>query len=145
MGLTQHYYKVNNRLLNARGVIDHPLHSYKYDAEYEMTRKFQLEKYLLRNKETNDMEKKVIEEIRRLEIVIRKEEREQISLKKALRLEEVVDEATDNNVENIVEEHNQDKIDVPVYTRQQYLQKPLPLPPKLNAKMIDVLQGLNIP
>ena len=32
-----------------------------------------------------------------------------------------------------------------MYTRQQYLQKPLPLPAKLNAKMTDVLQGLNIP
>jgi hypothetical protein len=40
---------------------------------------------------------------------------------------------------------NEDKVHVPVYTRQQYLQKPLPLPPKLNAKMIDVLQGLSIP
>lgn len=32
--LKEHYYKVNNRLLNARDIIDHPLHSYKYDAEY---------------------------------------------------------------------------------------------------------------
>ena len=34
MLVIQHYYKINNKLLNARKNIDHPLHSYKYDAEY---------------------------------------------------------------------------------------------------------------
>ena len=62
-----------------------------------------------------------------------------------MKLEEVVDEGIENDVDDVVEEQNKDKVDVPVYTRQQYLQKPLPLPPKLNAKMFDVLQGLNIP
>jgi hypothetical protein len=41
---------VNSRLLNLRGIIDHPLHSYKYDPEYEITRKIEMEKYLTRDK-----------------------------------------------------------------------------------------------
>lgn len=48
---------------------------------------------MLRNKEKNEEEKNLIEEIRKLDVVIKKEEREQISLKKALKLEEVLNEA----------------------------------------------------
>ena len=62
-----------------------------------------------------------------------------------MKLEEVVDEPIENDVSQLIDDNNQDKNDVPVYTRQQYLQKLLPLPQKLNAKMFDVLQGLNIP
>jgi len=32
-----------------------------------------------------------------------------------------------------------------VYTRQQYLSKPLNLPGKVNERLIEVMQGMNIP
>ena len=32
-----------------------------------------------------------------------------------------------------------------VYTRQQYLSKPLNLPGKVNERLMEVLQGMNIP
>ena len=32
-----------------------------------------------------------------------------------------------------------------LYTRQQYLNKPLNLPGKINERLTEVLQGMNIP
>lgn len=32
-----------------------------------------------------------------------------------------------------------------MYTRQQYLSKPLNLPGKVNERLIEVMQGMNIP
>lgn len=34
---------------------------------------------------------------------------------------------------------------IKVYTRQQYLSKPLLLPGKVNERLLEVLQGMNIP
>lgn len=58
-----------------------------YDKKYEVNRKYELEKYLMRNKVDTDREKNLISEIKRLEILIKKEEREQINLKRALKLD----------------------------------------------------------
>jgi hypothetical protein len=70
------------------------LYNYHYDIEYEKIRKFELEKYLMRSKEKNDEEKKIMEELRSLENTIKREEREQLNLKKILKL----DENNDNDV-----------------------------------------------
>ena len=40
-----------------------------YDKKYEVNRKYELEKYLMRNKVDTDREKNLISEIKRLEIV----------------------------------------------------------------------------
>jgi hypothetical protein len=131
-------------VLTKRGVKDHQLCNYKYDRKYEENRKFEQEKYLLRNKDKNDEEKNIIEDIRKLDIVIKKEEREQINLKKALKLEEVVNDAEKDFAE-MLDVAKLAQIEHPVYTRQQYLSRPLQLPPKVNSKLLEVMQGLNIP
>lgn len=46
----------------------------------------------MRNKDKNEEEKKIMEELRSLEFVIKKEEREQMNLKKILQLDEQNDE-----------------------------------------------------
>lgn len=46
----------------------------------------------MRSKMDTDREKNLINEIRRLEILIKKEEREQINLKKSLKLDEIPEE-----------------------------------------------------
>ena len=43
--------------------------NYVFDKKYEVNRKYELEKYLMRNKVDTDREKNLIAEIRRLEIV----------------------------------------------------------------------------
>jgi hypothetical protein len=56
-------------LLIQRGRSDHPLANYYFDKKYESNRKYELEKYLMRNKVDTDREKILLSEIRRLEIV----------------------------------------------------------------------------
>ena len=52
-----------------RGDKNHPISNFNFDGEYEKVRKFQLEKYLMRSKDKNEEEKKIIEELRKLENV----------------------------------------------------------------------------
>ena len=52
----------------------------------------------MRNKDKNEEEKKIMEELRSLEFVIKKEEREQMNLKKILQL----DEQNDENVKKYI-------------------------------------------
>lgn len=59
-----------------------------FDKKYEINRKYELEKYMMRSSQDTQREKALINEIKRLEILIKKEEREQINLKRALKLEE---------------------------------------------------------
>lgn len=56
-------------MLIKRGRPDHILANYVFDKKYEVNRKYELEKYLMRNKVDTDREKNLIAEIRRLEIV----------------------------------------------------------------------------
>lgn len=49
--LKERFYSVTRKVLGVRGEKSHPLYNYKYDPEYEKIRKFELEKYLMRNKE----------------------------------------------------------------------------------------------
>ena len=48
---------------------DKLLYNYTFDKKYEMNRKYELEKYMMRNKIDTDREKHLIAEIKRLEIV----------------------------------------------------------------------------
>lgn len=52
-----------------RGRTDNALASYFFDKKYESNRKYELEKYLMRNKVDTEREKTLLSEIRRLEIV----------------------------------------------------------------------------
>lgn len=56
-------------VLVRRNERESPLSSYIYDKKYEVNRKYELEKYLMRSKTDTDREKNLINEIRRLEIV----------------------------------------------------------------------------
>jgi hypothetical protein len=53
-----------------RGKAEHPLTNYQFDKKYESNRKYELEKYLMRNKVDTEREKTLLAEIRRLEIVM---------------------------------------------------------------------------
>jgi hypothetical protein len=64
------YFWISREILLRRGRNEHPLANYLFDKKYENNRKYELEKYLMRNKVDTDREKTLISEIRRLEIVI---------------------------------------------------------------------------
>ena len=63
-------------MLLLRGVTNHPILSFPYNSNYEKKRKALLEKYFLRTKEQDEEEKALCEEARKLEIRIKKEEKE---------------------------------------------------------------------
>ena len=65
----QIYFSVSRELLHQRGKTDHLLSSYQFDKKYESNSKYELEKYLMRNKVDTEREKTLLSEIRRLEIV----------------------------------------------------------------------------
>lgn len=48
---------------------NNPLYNYIYDPDYEKTRKYHLEKFIMRPKEKNDEEKFLIEELKKIEQV----------------------------------------------------------------------------
>jgi len=50
--------------------VNNPLFHYSFDANYEKQRKYHLEKFIMRSKEKNEEEKKIIEELRKLENVL---------------------------------------------------------------------------
>lgn len=55
------------QVLAARGMVTHPLYNYRYDAEYDRFRNGELEKYLKRTKAVNEEEKKIMEELRKID------------------------------------------------------------------------------
>lgn len=63
-------------------------------------------------------------------------------MKKVLRLEEVPEEVFKLKQNTDMEELLKNQ---KVYTRQQLLTRPIGLPGKIEEKMKDVLEGLNIP
>ncbi len=63
------YFGVTKKILALRGDTAHPLANYTFDKKYEFSRKFELAKYMMRNKVDTDREKALIAEIRRLDIV----------------------------------------------------------------------------
>ena len=62
--LKQRYYQVAQVLLKQRGVENHPILNFTYNANYDRKRKHELEKFLLRPPEYNDNEKKILEKIK---------------------------------------------------------------------------------
>jgi hypothetical protein len=65
----QIYFWISREIQLKRNRPDHILANYIFDKKYEINRKYELEKYLMRNKVDTDREKNLISEIRRLEIV----------------------------------------------------------------------------
>lgn len=70
--LKERYYKVSKLLLRARGVKNHPILSYNYNANYDRKRKYELEKYLRRPISMVKKEKKIHEKIKQLDVQIKR-------------------------------------------------------------------------
>ena len=49
--LKARYYSVSKALLKGRGIENHPILNFEYNADYERRRKHELEKYFLRSHE----------------------------------------------------------------------------------------------
>lgn len=78
--LKHRFYSVTQKILEKREMKMHPLYNYMYDPEYERVRKFELEKYLMRVRDFSENEKQTLEELRKIEVSIKKEEKENVIL-----------------------------------------------------------------
>jgi len=65
--LKARFYGVCRAILHQNRQTSHPFYSYVYDAQYERIRKYELEKYLLREKENTEEERRLMDEIRKID------------------------------------------------------------------------------
>lgn len=148
--IKQRFYSIARQLAEVKNDRTSPYFGYKFDSGFEKHRKLQLEKYLLRSKEKHEEERVLNEELRKVDALIKKREREQRTLKKLINkggesdgLEKVTDLM--ENTENI-----QHKVFAPeekyVYLRGSVMHGPVPtLSTKLNKKIEAVMKELAVP
>jgi len=151
--LKERFYQVSRKIVKVREDVNNPLYNYSFDANYEKQRKYHLEKFIMRSKEKNEEEKKIIDELRKLENIIRKEEKEQKNLETIMNLDTKDDE--DNNEEEealqkisegkkqtaaLIKKH--EKI---AYLRSTLMHVPLPISSRMNKKLNLFLTELNVP
>lgn len=135
--LKERYYTLSKLILQKRDIDSHPIISLPYNANYERKRKAQLEKYFLRTKEQDEEEKALCEEARKLDIRIKKEEKEMKNYEKLM-------------------SSNSDEIELPEWTtakkdppktpilRSYFLTQPI-LPSRLQRKIETILKTIGIP
>lgn len=149
------FYSVSKKLLDVRNQKNHPLYNFEFDIDYERFRKFQLAKYLNRSKEKMEEERRITEELKQIEQLIKKEERGQSNLQKILDVEirDEDDEGIRSEDENLEERFSDpvalaDSADSKSYTvlRGSVMNGPIPeISSKINKKMELILSELGIP
>ena len=78
------YYAVAKALLELRGQTDHPIVKKPFNFEQEVKRKINTEKLLMRTKEQHEREKLLVNELKKVEQRIKKEEKEEKSFRKLI-------------------------------------------------------------
>ena len=148
--LKHRFYSIAKVLAEARVDKNSPYLNYTFDLNYERHRKYQLEKYIIRGKEKAEEEKALNEDLKKIDLLIKKKEREQKNLKKMITISK--DSENPAKMQDIIEEveNNQHNIftqdDKCVYLRGSIMYGGLPsLSSKLNKKIETVMKELSIP
>jgi DNA methyltransferase 1-associated protein 1 len=148
--LKHRFYSIAKVLAEIRGERNSPYLNYVFDLNYEKHRKYQLEKYIIRGKDKTEEEKILNEDLKKIELMIKKKEREQRNLKKMITLSK--DSENPAKMQDIIEqvENKQHNIftqeDKCVYLRGSIMHGGLPsLSAKLNKKIETVMKELSIP
>eukprot|EP00357_Protocruzia_adherens_P002428 CAMPEP_0115037732 /NCGR_PEP_ID=MMETSP0216-20121206/42988_1 /TAXON_ID=223996 /ORGANISM="Protocruzia adherens, Strain Boccale" /LENGTH=528 /DNA_ID=CAMNT_0002417997 /DNA_START=29 /DNA_END=1615 /DNA_ORIENTATION=+ len=102
--LKARFYSVCKAYLEAKNETSHPLAKVNYNIDYERQRKTHLERLMLRSKEQDDEEKQLLEEAKKLEQKIKKEEKEQKNLQKIKK-----EEKEQKNLQKIKKEEKEQK------------------------------------
>jgi DNA methyltransferase 1-associated protein 1 len=151
--LKERFYQVTKKIANIREDVNNPLFHYSFDANYEKQRKYHLEKFIMRSKEKNEEEKKIIEELRKLENIIRKEEKEQKNLETIMKLD-MKDDEDNNEEEEALQKISEGKKQTAAnfkknekiaYLRSTLMHVPLPISGRMNKKLNLFLTELNVP
>ncbi|CAD8126165.1 unnamed protein product [Paramecium sonneborni] len=148
--LKDRYYSVVNEVLKKRDEKSHFLYDYVYDEEYDRFRNMELEKYLKRTKQICDEEKKLQEDLRKVDQQIKKQEKEHKSLCKSINLQEYndIDDKSINYLIDMAQKNEEIKKNTSeriVYLRNKWINEALPLPTsikdKLDRQLKEVLQN----
>jgi len=135
--LKERYYTLASKVLELRGVKEHPIQNHPYNPNYERKRKAQLERYFLRTKEQDDEERQLCEEARKLDVRIKKEEKEMKNYEKLMNAE---------SEEIELPEWTQGKKETPKgpFLRSYFLAQPQ-LPSRVQKKVETILKDVGIP
>ncbi|KAM3128207.1 hypothetical protein pb186bvf_019690 [Paramecium bursaria] len=138
--LKQRYYEVMKQVTHKKNMVTHPLYNYTYDKDYDEFRAQELEKYLKRTKSVNDDEKKLQEELKKIDQMIKRSEREHQSMAKCMKLQDV-DEIDENQVEYIIQIYQKNEAQKKeikeriVYLRSKWINESLPIPQKIQKRL----------
>eukprot|EP00826_Nyctotherus_ovalis_P049573 TRINITY_DN6005_c0_g3_i1.p1 TRINITY_DN6005_c0_g3~~TRINITY_DN6005_c0_g3_i1.p1 ORF type:complete len:541 (+),score=206.40 TRINITY_DN6005_c0_g3_i1:109-1731(+) len=172
--LKTRYYSVARMLLENRGDVNHPVVRRPYNAEYELRRKSNLQKFYSRTQESHNLEKQLLDTLKILDQKIKKEEKEVRNLKKILKSDPkpsseapvAPQSADENNGEEQVragliltpvnEDQKSDDTEEKkrggrrdrgsnVYLRSTMLKMAPTIPEKTKKKMLQVMTELEVP
>ncbi len=82
--LKDRYYSVSKVLLESRGNAEHPIVKKPFIYDQEVRRKCNLEKLFMRTKEQHEKERQLLQEAKKIEQKIKKEEKEEKQLRKLI-------------------------------------------------------------
>ncbi|CAD8114404.1 unnamed protein product [Paramecium primaurelia] len=146
--LKDRYYSVMREILQKRNQTSHQLYNYVYDEEYDRFRNMELEKYLKRTKQICDDEKKIQEDLRKLDQLIKKQEKEHRSITRCIGSAQETDEIDENRLQTILEvgQKNEDLKNKTqqhiVYLRTKWINEVLPIPSSVKDKLDRQLKDI---
>lgn len=143
--LKERYYSVSKVLLETRGNQEHPICKKPFVYDQEVRRKCNLEKLFMRTKEQHEKERALLQEAKKIEQKIKKEEKEEKQLRKIIH----ADQGEKKEIVPVPEDDDLGKggrrdRGSGVYLRSQRLSAPLPVSEKMNQKMETVLNELKV-
>lgn len=121
-----------------------------YNKNFDRLRKFRTQKYLNRSDAATQQEERLLEEVRALELVVRKKERESQNFKRIMEITEEDRLKLDDLVTSLSELPSAGELDTTtqptVFSRATFLKGPLlNVPPLTNEKLELALKELEIP
>ena len=141
--LKDRYYTIAKKLCEIRGDLEHPVVKKPYNYDYEVKRKYYLEKLFMRTKQQHEKERQIIEYIKKIDTKVKKLEKEEKNLEKILnedkggnmiRRQEEIDPKKPEKKENFAG----------AYLRSQRMLAPIPVSDKVQNQMDIILKEMEI-
>ncbi|CAD8127764.1 unnamed protein product [Paramecium sonneborni] len=146
--LKDRYYSVMREILQKRNHSSHQLYNYVYDEEYDRFRNMEMDKYLKRTKLICDNEKKIQEDLRKLDLQIKKQEKEHRTITRCIGSAQETDEIDETRLQIILEVGNKNE-DIKnktqqhiVFLRNKWINEALPIPSSINDKLDKQLKEI---
>lgn len=139
--LKDRYYTCAKKLLESKNEVEHPIVKKPYNYDYEVKRKYYLEKLYMRSKQQNEKEKHIVDYIKKLDQKIKKLEKEEKNLDK------ILNEDKSGNVMRKQEETDDTKKPehlAGAYLRSQRMLAPISVSEKVQTQMDIILNELEI-